>query len=295
MAKTSLNRAYVEIGNVCNLACSFCPGTTREARRMTEAEFCCVAEKLRPHTEYLYLHVMGEPLFHPTLDRFLLIASEYGFRVCITTNGTLLGTRGNVLLSHAETIHKVSISLHSMEGNDVVSAVEGELDGRTEAYLHSAVDFAYEASARGIYTVFRLWNLDSAEHKGSHRENDAILSYLHTAFPDEWKERHDGMRLMKNVFLEYAEIFTWPTESEAEEQESGFCHGLCDQIAVLADGTVVPCCLDSEGEIALGNLYDSTLDAILASDRATAMREGFRNRKLVEPLCRTCTYARRFR
>ena len=68
-----------------------------------------------------------------------------------------------------------------------------------------------------------------------------------------------------------------------------------DQIASLADGTVVPCCLDSEGEIALGNLFETDMETILSSPRARAMREGLTAGKMIEPLCQKCTYARRFR
>jgi radical SAM protein with 4Fe4S-binding SPASM domain len=289
MEKSSamLNRAYVEIGNLCNLSCSFCPGTRREGKQMTVSEFRTVAQRLRPYTDYLYLHVMGEPLFHPELDTILSEAGALGFRVCITTNGTLLDASSDLLLSHAAVLHKVSISLHSMEGNGAESSL-GE-------YLRSAADFARRAAEKGIYTVFRLWNLDTASRTGQNSENASIEAFLHTEFPEEWTVLQNGFRLSRNVFLEYAGIFTWPTESEAEALDDGYCHGLMDQIAVLADGTVVPCCLDSEGEIALGNLFHAELSEILASPRATRMREGFRNHKMTEALCKTCTYARRFR
>ena len=193
------------------------------------------------------------------------------------------------LLSCADVLHKVSISLHSLEGNGTVS---GAL---ADAYLEDAITFANKASERGIHTVFRLWNLDADGKTGQNSANAGIEARLHGAFPGEWTKRWNGFRLKRSVFLEYAGIFTWPTESEAEGVTDGYCHGLLDQLAVLADGTVTPCCLDSEGEIALGNLYESTLEEILASPRASAVREGFEQRKMIEPLCQKCTYARRFR
>ena len=69
------SRAYLEITNVCNLACAFCPGTTREKRFMTPEDFALLAKKLRPYTGYLYLHVMGEPLLHPQLTEILRICT----------------------------------------------------------------------------------------------------------------------------------------------------------------------------------------------------------------------------
>lgn len=282
-----LQRAYVEIGNVCNLRCSFCPALRRPPRQMSAEEFRTVAEKLQGVTKTLYLHVMGEPLCHPELEEILRIAGEMGYRICVTTNGTLLRARGTALLSFAPYIHRISISLHCMEGNGAEESLA--------TYLSGVLDFARRSAALGIYTVFRLWNLDAEGRTGANRENETVEAALRSAYPEPWQKRWSGWRVGENTFLEYAGIFTWPTESTADAEEDGTCHGLMDQIAVLADGTVVPCCLDAEGEIPLGNLFETDMETILSSPRATAMREGFAAGRMTENLCRRCTYARRFR
>ena len=105
-----LKRVYLEITNVCNLACSFCPGTKRQKRFMSETEFAALTEKLRGKTQYLYFHLMGEPLLHPLLCRFLAIAEEKGFRVILTTNGTLLDEKGRGL-PDAPALYKINLSL----------------------------------------------------------------------------------------------------------------------------------------------------------------------------------------
>ena len=111
-------KIYLEISNLCNLSCAFCPGTKRVKRRMTPEEFSHLAPKLRPYTDYLYFHLMGEPLCHPELPEFLKIAAQFGFRVILTTNGTLLARQQELLLS-APALHKVNISLHAFEANDL--------------------------------------------------------------------------------------------------------------------------------------------------------------------------------
>lgn len=281
-----MERVYVEITNICNLACSFCPGTRRAPRRMSCKEFALVCDRIAPHTKEIFLHLMGEPLTHPELDELLTIAEQHGLTVNVTTNGTLLKSRGSVLLKHAKNIHKVSISLHSDEANPQTRQESG--------HLEDIIQFAKSASACGIFAILRLWNLDSNERAGLNDNNDAILASLHAHYPDEWQRRHSGWRIGERAFLECAEIFTWPTESTADPRECGRCYGLVRQIGILADGTVVPCCLDSEGEMALGNIFVSPLCDILTSERATRMREGFAGLKMTEPLCRRCTYARRF-
>lgn len=281
-----LERVYVEIGNICNLSCSFCTGTRRAKRQMSVEEFSQVCEKLRGHAKYLYFHVMGEPLLHPCLESLLTVAGGMGFLVCITTNGTLLPRVGEVLLKNREAVHKVSVSLHAPEGNGMKAQRE---------YLDGVTSFAKRASDAGIYTVFRLWNRDSAEGNGKNEQNTDIEAHLKAVFSGEWQTRPRGYRIAKNTFLEYDGVFTWPTDSRAEEQDEGFCHGLSSQLAILCDGTVVPCCLDANGEIPLGNIFETTLDEILQGEPACSIRKGFEKGKFVAPLCKKCTFARKFK
>lgn len=279
-----LKKAYLEITNVCNLSCAFCPGTRREKGFLSPEGFRLLAGRLRPHTEYLYFHLMGEPLLHPRLPRLLDLAGELGFRGMITTNGSLLPQRGDCLLAHPA-VERVSVSLHSFEG----SGREGELGD----YLDGCLRFAAAAGRAGKKCALRLWNLDGAE-AGLNRRNDQVLSALHAAFPGPWREGRRGVTLAPGVFLEWGERFEWP-ELGREGECPTFCYGLRDQVGVLWDGTVVPCCLDHEGDIPLGSLYRQTLEEILNGPRARAIYEGFSRRRAVEPLCRSCGYARRFR
>ena len=117
------SRIYLEITNCCNLSCAFCPGTRRARRMLPAEEFRLLAGKLRPWTDYLYLHVLGEPLLHPQLAEILASAGELGFRVCLVTNGTLLAQRLGTLLA-APALHKLSVSLHSFEANDALMPLE---------------------------------------------------------------------------------------------------------------------------------------------------------------------------
>ena len=280
------NKIYVEIGNICNLRCSFCPELKRERRQMTADEFEYVCHAIKGHTNYIYLHVMGEPLLHPELEKILAIAHSQGFRVCITTNGTLIKKNAELLFSHSEVIHKVNISVHAIEGNGI--------EERLKSYMGEVVDFAKAASERGIFTILRLWNLDSSEALGANLQNEQIEDILHREFSAEWKKRWNGYMLADRIFLEFAGAFVWPVESDAAEQKIGSCRGLIDQIAILADGAVVPCCLDSEGVISLGNIFESSLESILESHRAQAIKEGFLHGEMREEMCKKCSYAHRF-
>ena len=278
-----LKRAYVEITNVCNLACSFCPGTKRTKRFLTAEEFSSLAHRLVGHTEYLYLHVMGEPLLHPQLEEILRIAADLNFKICLTTNGTLLQKALPILLE-AKRLHKISVSLHSFEGN--------EGGGDLDTYVSQSTRSCIALAQRGVICAFRLWN-----EGGKNEKNAQIFSILSREFAKDIAEIpldvRGNRKLGERLYLESAEKFDWPDMSAAEGGVE-FCLGLRQQAAVLCDGTVVPCCLDGEGQIPLGNLFAQNFGDILASPRAQAIIDGFSRRQPTEELCRRCGYARRF-
>ena len=246
---------------------------------LTAEEFSVLASRLRPHAEYLYFHLMGEPLLHPLLGELLEIAGELDFKVMITTNGTLLREKGESLCQ-SPALLKVNISLQSFEANS---------GGELSIYLADCISFAEKANAAGKRCEFRLWNRNGLESL-----NPAIEAQLAEAFPKPWKKSREGWKLQENLWLEPGDHFDWPDLNSDDRGEQCFCYGLRDQIGVLCDGTVVPCCLDHEGNIPLGNLFRQNLDDILRSERAITIRNGFSERRALEPLCRTCGYARRF-
>lgn len=277
------NRVYIEITNRCNLTCDFCHGTKRPLGTMPPEDFRRIAEKLRGETSYLYLHVLGEPLLHPQLKELLAIVGELGFRVCLVTNGTLLHKRREELLA-AKSLHKVSVSLHSFEGNGGA--------GDLPAYLQQVWEVCLPLSERGVLCALRLWNEGTAP-----RLNGAVEAFLSQRIGRDVeslpRDARGNRTLRPNLFLERAERFGWP-DLNAPESGANFCHGFTRQLAVLWDGTVTPCCLDSEGDIPLGNLLSQPLEEILQGERAVAMAAGFAARNPTEELCRRCGYARRF-
>ena len=268
----------MEITNLCNRNCTFCPGTDRENRMMTVPEFETVIGKLRGVTGYLYYHLMGEPLTHPGLPQMLSVATRLGFKSQITTNGTLLQERGQALIDAR--VHKVNISVHSFE--------EGSNEDYVN-YINSCLDFADRASRAGIIVVLRLWNNGYDEGR-----NISTLDLTKAKFPWDWQEVPKGIRIREKLFIEHGDRFDWPDLGANDGGDRVFCHGLRDHFGVLSNGTVVPCCLDHNGDIPLGNLFEGSVEEILNSPRAKAMRDGFSCRKATEELCRKCGYARRF-
>jgi len=272
------NKVYIEITNICNMNCSFCHGHKRPPKRMNTEEFTGILDKLKGQTGYLYYHLMGEPLTHQQLPEFIKLAQECGYKSIITTNGTLLKKREEELLSAG--VHKVNISLHSFE--------KGTEDDYRQ-YICDLADFALKAEEKGTIVIFRLWN------KGfDHGKNQVAHDLLKEKIPGDWVESPRGIRIRNKIYLAGGERFEWPDMEARIQGDTYFCYGLKDQFGILADGTVVPCCLDSDGVINLGNIFEQDIESILNSPRALKLVEGFRCGVVTEELCKRCGYAQRF-
>ena len=270
-----ITRCYLEIINVCNLDCVFCPKTARAKHTLTMEEFDTLTSRLKGEVKFLYFHLMGEPFLHAQLPQFVKMAKDKGFVPVLTTNGPLLSQRHDMLDALP---HKIQISLHSHEGNGKAAL---------ERYIDDVMSFAIEAAHRGCVIVLRLWN------EGGHNSmNDTILNLIANHVPQPWTKRYDGWKLANYLYIENDNMFEWPDLQHATYgEEEVFCYALRNQIGVLVDGSVVPCCLDHNGDISLGNLFDQSLEQILVSPRATAIYQGFTNHIAVEPLCQRCGYS----
>lgn len=283
---------YIEITSVCNLACTFCPPTERKASFIKVEDFQKTLEQVRPHTDYLYFHVKGEPLLHPKIDLLLDLAHEYGFKVNLTTNGTLLHkAKHKILLKPA--LRQVNFSLHSFDGHP------GSVD--REGYVLSVLEFAKEAVEKNdVLISYRLWNLTrdnttNLEQKKNRETLEIIERFYDLDYQIEEKfERGKGLKIAQNTYINQDHQFVWPALKEEEDLNRGFCHGLRNQAGVLVDGTVIPCCLDGEGVINLGNIHQQHFSEIIEGERATRLYDGFSRREVVEELCKRCDYRRRF-
>ena len=212
-----IDRCYIEVTNVCNLNCDFCPKHRRQNRQLTIEEFDLLTDKIRGRVIFLYFHLMGEPLLHPLLPDFIRIAREKGFRTVFTSNGTLLDKALNLLSSLP---HKVQLSLHSHESNG---------KGKLDEYINKVMQFAIPAAEQGTCVVLRLWN-----QGGRESENEQVMQLLEQYVKKPWRERPDGYRLCDNLYLEFDRKFQWPTTQEPPSS-SPEGEGFLDSIDPLND------------------------------------------------------------
>ena len=265
---------------------------------MTPEQFSTILDQIKPYTSHIYLHIKGEPLLHPALAELLDISDAKGFRVNITTNGTLIRRVHEMLLTKPA-VRQINFSLHSFDGN--------ESGGSREEYIRDILDFTRDARRLSkIVVSLRLWNLDGDDSfadqpktSADARRNDALLSILEKTFDLPYSIADQvisarGIAVAERVFLHQEHLFAWPDLSAEEIPGNAFCYGLRNQIGILVDGTVVPCCLDGEGVVCLGNIFEKPFAEIIAGPRAKAIYDGFSRREAVEELCKRCGYRQRF-
>lgn len=283
-------KIYIETTNICNLSCNFCPKTSRNLGFMNVEDFEIIINKIKGYTNHIYLHLMGEPLLNKNLGEFLKVAKKANLNINITSNGTLINNAKDIIIN-SNAVRQMNISLHSFEAND------NNID--FYEYLNNILDFINEVNEKTeTICALRLWNIDTDELKANNDLNSKILKLIEEKLNinfsifESLKEKR-GIKLKERIYLNMAEKFSWPSSEISLISEDVFCYGLRDQIGILVDGTVVPCCLDSEGKIPLGNIFNENLDEIINSKRAIDIYNGFSNRKAVEELCKRCGYAKR--
>jgi len=273
-------KIYIEITNICNLNCSFCLNNKREKKFMSVSDFSNIIKEIKPYTDYVYLHVKGEPLLNPNLDIFLDICDNNKIKVNITTNGTLLKKNFDILKKH-KCLRQINVSMHS----------ENEVDDYFDDVFMVCKNLASD-----VYISYRLWTLNDLvlDDKSKVVIDEIISEYKLSPELVEKVYKEKQIKICENTYINKYNLFDWPNLNNKHNSD-GYCHGAIDHLAILVDGTVVPCCLDGEGIVDLGNILSTAFVDILDGERFLKMREYFKNNLCSEDLCRKCKFKDRFR
>lgn len=292
--KKRFSKIYIEITNICNLNCSFCLEDSREKKMMNAHEFRNIITKIKEYTNLVTFHVKGEPLLHKDLEELLGICHENNVFVNITTNGSLL-YKNIEILKKAKSLRQLNISIHSIYDKNVLLGID-DTDAFQNDYMLNIFDCVDNITKENdIYISYRLWNLASREEK---LKNTNVLKMISNKYDIADLENKilekDGVKLKEKVYLNQDISFIWPSLDNDTISDKGSCHGLKNQIAILSNGDVVPCCLDQDAKILLGNIFVNTLEEILDTKKCKDIITGFNTNSLVEELCQKCDYIKKF-
>jgi len=272
--KTKFRKIYIEITNNCNLNCSFCSKVSKARKFMSTQEFEEILNKVKDYTDYIYLHVKGEPLLHPNIIEFLHLADKYNLKVNLTTNGTLFPKIAKEL-GKCSALNKINFSLHSE--NNIKNYCESIF--KNVKYLKEKVTI-----------IYRLWTLNN--NKLDENSTDIVekIRKFYNLSPEivEKIKKENNINISSTIYVDKDNEFVWPTITN--QKSCGYCFALKTHIAILVDGTVVPCCLDSNGQVDLGNIFKENLKEIINSKKYQILKKSFQDRKPSEKLCQSCTF-----
>ncbi len=283
-------RIYIELTNVCGLSCSFCPTKELPNKEMNLDFFESLIAQASLYTKEIACHVVGDPLTQSNLHAYLDIIHKYELKAMLTTSGYFLKKHSYETLFHP-CVKQINISLNSFNKNDTSLSFEQYITpvlALCRAKLERKVE---------LFINLRVWNLD--EMMSERNFNETLFMKLSDAFSIDldldtvYEERPKSIRLENKILVHFDNYFEWPSLNN-KNYGHGTCQGLQSHIAILASGKVVPCCLDCDGIIELGDLHESSLESILKAQRTSNILEGFKVGKATEELCQKCSYKDRF-
>ena len=265
-------RIYLEITDVCNLNCPFCLQTSRKPRFMSLDEVAHVLREIDDQTEHLYLHLKGEPTLHPELKAIMDLAYDHHKKVHLVTNGTRLSALDFDLIAHP-TLSSLAISLQ---------CVQTLSDPERQTYLKNLENLIIRSESAPFSLFLRVWS----------ENNEELLNWLRTVLKVDFQYHPSKHRIQirKNLALDFDKEFQWPSLNNPFIGDIGHCYGGLKMMAILVDGTLSPCCLDNDGDIALGNLFETPFKTLVSSERYQRFVSEMASNHLCEPLCQHCTY-----
>ncbi len=245
-----------------------------------------IVQQAKPYTKEIACHVVGDPLTLSNLSDYLDVIHKYNMKAILTTSGYFMKKHSYKTLFHPA-VKQINISLNAFNKNDTTLSFE--------QYIKPILKLCHEkvAQEKELFINLRMWNLDEAMSEDSF--NKEVFSKLEEYFGIklEYKGAKDSIRLDNKVLLHFDNYFEWPS-LENKNYGHGTCQGLSSHIGILANGDVIPCCLDNEAVMRLGNLQDDTLNNILNTKRAKDIRDGFKEGYCSEEMCQKCSYKSRF-
>jgi len=264
-----LKKIYIEITNACNLSCDFCIKNKRKINYMTFAEFKTIIDKINTKTKEIYLHILGEPLLHQNINEFIDYANNKNIKVNITTNGYLIKK-----IKDNHNINRLNISIHSFNEKYQMTLDE---------YLKNIFNVIDNIKNK-TYITIRLWIKD--------KNTKYILDFINKRYQTNITDIKDNnkIKITNNLLIDTFHEFIWPDLNNNYYNEVGTCKGLIDHIGILSDGTIIPCCLDSQKIINLGNIYQDNLEEIFNKEIVKEMIKGFKNNYKCQELCKHCSF-----
>ncbi|GAA7920866.1 radical SAM/SPASM domain-containing protein [Helicobacter pylori] len=279
--KKPFKKIYIELSDICGLQCSFCPNP-KNIRGVIPLElFEKVCKEAAPLTPIITFHVLGDPCKLKNLNHYLSTARRFSLKVDLVTSGVYLCDFETLL---QDIIYQISISLDA--------GLDNHNKLNQHRYIQKILEFCRYKCEKNSEVFLNLRIQDSTLEKHQNLIKPFLESFECVSL--ETLKSQGRTRLFKKSFLNIQKTFKWPNlnaqNSLNQESKTPYCYGLIKQIAILSNGVVVPCCMDTQAHINLGDLNHTPLKDILKSQKAMAIKTHFLKGEALELLCKNCSY-----
>ncbi|GAA7516273.1 radical SAM/SPASM domain-containing protein [Helicobacter pylori] len=279
--KKPFKKIYIELSDICGLQCSFCPNPKNIRGVMPLELFEKVCKEAAPLTPIITLHVLGDPCKLKNLNRYLNAAKRFSLKVDLVTSGAYLHNFETLL---QDAIYQISISLDA--------GLDNHNKLNQHRYIQKILEFCHYKCEKNSEVFLNLRIQDGTLDKHQNLIKPFLESFECVSL--EGLKSQSRVRLFKKSFLNIQKTFKWPNLNAQnplnQESKIPYCYGLIKQIAILSNGVVVPCCMDTQAHISLGDLNHTPLKDILKSQKAMAIKTHFLKGEALELLCKNCSY-----
>ena len=312
-------KVYFEVTNYCNFRCDFCP-IDESRRRGKHMDYALLTKGIddvdrEGIADTIGFHVLGEPLLYPRVHDAISYANGRGLRTELHTNGSLL-SEDRINMLHDAALDKLVISLQVVEEADHVCRGTRIPFGKYYEGVMNAIRLIAEAGS-GMETELcimntftkRFFDVDKAirmnGNGGAFRRRVESLVFDASAAAGRSVSKREAGRALRRLNLKLPQhilvgdrvtIFAQPfadwgnafTTRKVFPARLGCCGFALSSVGILSNGQVTICCADYDGHTSLGNLRTESLAALLSSDKARTIRQGFDEMKIVHPYCQRC-------
>ncbi|WQT08045.1 SPASM domain-containing protein [Helicobacter pylori] len=279
--KKPFKKIYIELSDICGLQCSFCPNHKNIRGVMPLELFEKICKEAAPLTPIITFHVLGDPCKLKNLNHYLNAAKRFSLKVDLVTSGAYLHNFETLL---QDAIYQISISLDA--------GLDNHNKLNQHRYIQKILEFCRYKCEKNSEVFLNLRIQDSTLEKHQNLIKPFLESFECVSL--ETLKSQGRARLFKKSFLNIQKTFKWPNLNAQnplnQESKTPYCYGLIKQIAILSNGVVVPCCMDTQAHINLGDLNHTPLKDILNSQKAMAIKTHFLKGEALELLCKNCSY-----
>ncbi|PDX10820.1 radical SAM/SPASM domain-containing protein [Helicobacter pylori] len=279
--KKPFKKIYIELSDICGLQCSFCPNPKNIRGVMPLELFEKICKEAAPLTPIITFHVLGDPCKLKNLNHYLSTAKRFSLKVDLVTSGAYLHNFETLL---QDAIYQISISLDA--------GLDNHNKLNQHRYIQKILEFCHYKCEKNSEVFLNLRIQDSTLEKHQNLIKPFLESFECVSL--ETLKSQGRTRLFKKSFLNIQKTFKWPDLNAQnplnQESKIPYCYGLIKQVAILSNGVVVPCCMDTQAHINLGDLNHMPLKDILNSQKAIAIKTHFLKGEALELLCKNCSY-----